>query len=211
MQVDAQLIEACKKRERYAQKVLYETFAPPMRAICLRYARTFSDAEDLLHEGFIKVFANIRQYSGKGSFEGWMKRIFINLSITYFHKKQKQNIFQNIDDVSEISLRHNRTDDEDTEADSGMKSVILNSEFSVEEIQQAMSELPDGYRMVFNLYVFEEHSHKEIGEMLKIKENTSKSQLARARKSMQQKLYDLAIRKMKYSNHDGNNYLKLVI
>jgi len=129
MQVDSQLIESCKKRERYAQKVLYESFAPLMRAICLRYAHTVSDAEDLLHEGFIKVFTNIWQYSGKGSFEGWIKRIFINLSITHFHKRQRQNLFHNIDDISEISLYRSGNEDGSVETDTGIKSVILSTDF----------------------------------------------------------------------------------
>ncbi|MCX6257512.1 MAG: RNA polymerase sigma factor [Bacteroidia bacterium] len=212
MQDDLQLIEACKKRERFAQKVLYETYAPLMRAICLRYSGAMSDAEDLMHEGFIKVFTNIKQYSGKGSFEGWMKRIFINLSITYFHKKQKHSHFQSLDEVKEINLQ-NAVTDENEEPGTGVKSVIMSTEFSVDEIQKAVNELPDGYRMVFNLYVFENYSHKEIADLLKIKENTSKSQLARARKSLQQKLYELAIIKMKNADHlkDGKSFLKLVI
>lgn len=165
------VIEGCIRGDRKSQKLLYDTYSRKLFAICLRYASDYHIAEDFLQDGFIKIFKNISGYKGSGSFEGWMKRIVINVCIEHYRKNRPL-----------ISLGDNIIPDTfDNDAD------ILSSLHQKEVIQMLQSISP-GYRTVFNLYVVEGYSHQEIAEKLGISEGTSKSQLARARYLLQKKI-----------------------
>lgn len=173
---ELQLIEGCKKQDRRSQQIVYERYGRVMYGICLRYSFDSEAAQDLLHDGFIKVFTHIVSYEGKGSFEGWMKRIFINLALETIRKdkikKQYSEDIENLSDLDEI--RDNSEDD-----------IAKISEL---ELMKMVQELPQGYRSVFNLYAIEEYSHREISEALGIAEGTSRSQYIRARLLLQEKV-----------------------
>lgn len=154
------------------QEELYNRFAPKMYAVCLRYANNSNDAQDLLQEGFIKVYRNLHRFRAEGSFEGWIRRVFINSSIEHFRKKSAQ--------LSTVSDKEENTI-EDTDI-SALDSL------AEKDIIRLIQELSPGYRTVFNLYVVEGYSHREIGELLGISEGTSKSQLARAKAILQKKV-----------------------
>ncbi|MBL7768289.1 MAG: RNA polymerase sigma factor [Flavipsychrobacter sp.] len=153
------------------QEALYQKYAPKMYAVCLRYAGNNDDAQDLLQEGFIKVFRNLEKYRHEGSFEGWMRRIFVNTSIEQYRRKVHLN---SISEQEERGI-------EDA-------SVSVLDQLAERDIVQLVQELSPGYRAVFNLYVIEGYSHKEIAELLSISEGTSKSQLARAKSILQKKV-----------------------
>jgi RNA polymerase sigma-70 factor (ECF subfamily) len=179
------IINGCKKNNKSAQIALYTKYSPILRNICYRYASDKEEAEDILHDGFIKILSNIGKFDGKGSFEGWLKKVTVNNAITHYHKKSKEKNLVRID-VSSIQIT-DEEEDESNEVD--LRNTIINSELSKEELITVINELPYGFRMVFNLYVFENFSHKEIGDKLNISMNTSKSQLSRARKLLQKLLY----------------------
>jgi RNA polymerase sigma-70 factor (ECF subfamily) len=146
------------------QELLYHKFSPKMYTVCLRYSGNPEDARDLLQEGFIKIFKNLGKYRGDGSFEGWIRRIFVNTSIEHFRKKVH---LQSVSETQESTI-------EDKEW-----NVLDN--LAEKDIMQMIHELSPGYKTVFNMHVIEGYSHKEIAEMLGINEGTSKSQLARAK------------------------------
>ncbi len=161
---ESDLIEGCIKGDRQMQKLLYHRFSPKMYAVCLRYSGNSEDARDLLQEGFIKIFKNLCKYRGDGSFEGWIRRIFVNTSIEHFRKKVH---LQNVTETQETSI-------EDKEW-----NVLDN--LAEKDIMKMINELSPGYKAVFNMHVIEGYSHKEIADILGINEGTSKSQLARAK------------------------------
>jgi len=167
---DADLIKGCIEGDRRMQKQLYDQFSPKMYAVCLRYMGNADDAQDILQEGFIKIFKNLERFRGEGSFEGWVRRIFVNTAIEHIRKKK---------------LNLSLTEKEDTIE---FKSVSAVENINEKDLLKIVSDLSPGYRSVFNLYVVEGFSHKEIGELLGINEGTSKSQLARARMILQQKI-----------------------
>ncbi len=175
---DLPLIEGCKKQDRRSQQIVYQRYGRVMYGICLRYSSDAESAQDLLHDGFIKVFTHIASYEGKGSFEGWMKRIFINLALETIRKdKTKKQYSEDIENLSDIDdIRDNSEDDM--------------ARISESELMKMVQELPPGYRSVFNLYAIEEYSHKEISESLGIAEGTSRSQYIRARLLLQEKVKD---------------------
>ena len=146
------------------QEMLYRQFSPKMYGVCLRYSGNVEDANDLLQEGFIKIFKNLVKFRRDGSFEGWMRRIFVNTSIEHFRKKVK---LYNVSEVQENTI-------EDVELN------VLDS-MAEKDIILLVNELAPGYKAVFNMHVIEGYSHKEIAEILGITEGTSKSQLARAK------------------------------
>jgi len=183
---ESQIIDGCRKYNRRAQKELYLKYAPLLRGISIRYSRNYSEAEDILQDGFLKIFSNIKQYSGKGSFEGWMKRIVINTAINHYNQSIRDSHYD-IDEIKETDI-----DNDETDNNEDIRGAVTNTEFTREDILNVVNELPDGYRMVFNLYVMEDLTHKKIAEMLDISESTSKSQLSRARKIIQKKLFDLS-------------------
>lgn len=172
---ELQIIAGCKEQKREAQRILYERYARKMYGICLRYSSDHADAQDLLQDGFMKVFAHIGTFQEKGSFEGWLKRIFINLSLESLRKKK--SLFQFSDDIQNVP----DVIDDSTE-DSQMYKL------SEVELLKMVQELPQGYSTVFNLYAIEDFSHKEIAEMLDISEGTSRSQYVRARQILQRKV-----------------------
>ncbi|MCA0398783.1 MAG: sigma-70 family RNA polymerase sigma factor [Bacteroidetes bacterium] len=162
------------------QESLYRKFAGKMYAVCLRYAGNSDDAQDLLQEGFIKVFRNLDKFRHEGSFEGWMRRVFVNTSIEHYRRKVHLNPIGETEE--------NRIED---------VSVSALDQLAEKDIVQLVQELSPGYRTVFNLYVIEGYSHKEIGDMLQISEGTSKSQLARAKSILQKKVADILGEKRK--------------
>jgi RNA polymerase sigma-70 factor (ECF subfamily) len=154
------------------QEELYNRFSAKMYAVCLRYSGNSDDAQDLLQEGFIKVYKNLHRFRAEGSFEGWIRRVFVNSSIEQFRKKSIQ--VTNVSDREEIIV-----------ADSDISALDTLAE---QDIIKLIQELSPGYRTVFNLYVVEGYSHKEISDELGISEGTSKSQLARARGILQKRV-----------------------
>ncbi len=166
------LIQDCIAGKRASQERLYQLFAPKMFAICLRYASNKANAEDILQEGFIKVFNHLDKYRGDGSFEGWIKRVFVNTSIEYYRKSIVNQRFVEIEKVYDYSTK------EESAFNKLAKQDLLNT----------IQKLPTGYRTVFNMYAIEGYTHKEISNILNISEGTSKSQLARARAMLKKML-----------------------
>jgi len=164
------LIKGCIDEDRGSQELLFRTYSAKMFAVCLYYSKNRTDAEDYLHNGFIKVFQSIKQYKAKGSFEGWLRKIFINIMLEDFRKMKIRSIEMELVEVS------NQVFGDD-----------IISQINTEEMTKLIQELSPAYRMVFNLYAIEGYTHKEIGKMLGISEGTSKSNLARARKILQDK------------------------
>lgn len=167
------IIQGCKKDDRKSQKQLYDIYTPVLFGICIRYAQDRPEAEDVLQEGFIKILTKISDYTGKGSFEGWMKRIMVNTAITHYHKNKK---YTNNFDFQEI--KESKIDG----------SAYKNNEFTKDELLNVIKSLPEGYKIVFNLYAIEGYKHKEIAKKLSIDVNTSKSQYSRAKKLLRSKL-----------------------
>jgi RNA polymerase sigma factor (sigma-70 family) len=164
-------LDSLRKGTPDAQRRLYDQYAPKMFALCLRYASSTEEAEDLLQEGFIKIFFSLHQYRGIGSFEGWMRKIFINKAIERFNKKHLY--------TSEINDRETQSLFCETANSSGFDNLAL------KDMLNLIQSLSHGYRTVFNLYVIEGFSHSEIAKMLNISESTSKSQLSRAKTILQ--------------------------
>lgn len=162
---EEKLLNACIAKNSSAQKALYHKFAPTMFGICLRYASDYHIAEDILQDGFVKVFRNIQKFRGDGSLEGWIKRIFVNTAIEQYRKSAKMYRFTSLELVMENSFEDQR---------------LLDLEHN--ELLALIQQLPDGYRLVFNLYTIEGYTHDEIAKELNVKIGTSKSQLARAKK-----------------------------
>ncbi len=206
-----EIIQACQRGEELAQKLLYEQFSTKMRAICFRYLGNIEDAEDILHEGFIMVFTKINQFADRGSFEGWIKRIFINISLRHIKNTRKSSLVYGDEKILQWENENfsSPISNQDSEKP---KDIINRMDFSRDELMNALQTLPEGYRIVFNLYVFEKNSHKEIAKLLSISENTSKSQLSRARKFLQQKLYEMSLERDKNEkNRQYKDFLKVVI
>ncbi len=192
MDVPKKIIKRLKKRDKKALEWLFEKYSKVFKAIALRYTKNEILSDDIVQEVFLIIYDKIDQYSGKGSFEGWMKRITVNLALKYL-KEQKKDIFELPEDDHFVSQQELEEDIDFSDP----KSVILNTNFTQDEIFEAISELPDGFRIVFNMYVLEGFKHKEIAEKLGISVNTSKTQLLRARKHLQKKLYKIALEKQK--------------
>jgi RNA polymerase sigma-70 factor (ECF subfamily) len=165
---DSDLIEGCLKGDRKMQHELYKRFAPKMYGVCLRYASNAEEAEDILQEGFIKVYNKIGSFRREGSFEGWIRRIFVNTAIEQFRKKV---YLQPITEIEEDTVEG--------------KYLSVLDRLSEKDIIQLIQQLSPGYRTVFNMYVVEGYTHKQISEMLGISEGTSKSQLSRAKMILQ--------------------------
>lgn len=174
---EKEIIEGCLKNNMKAQKMLYQAYASLFLGICMRYAKDKQEAEDVLQEGFLKIFKRIDQFTGVGSFEGWMKRIIVNTAITNFRQNQKRYNQVVIEQIPE----------EETEVSAE------DFEYTHEELLKVIQSLPPGYRMVFNLFAIEGYPHKEIADQLGIDVTTSKSQYSRARKLLQKKLLELKL------------------
>jgi RNA polymerase sigma factor (sigma-70 family) len=167
-----ELITRCQDNDRQAQELLYRQYSSVLYGMCLKYAPNQMEAEDNLQDAFITIFQRIGQYQGKGSFEGWMKRIAINTVLQKYRQKRLYDL--PADDLIEEKL--------DEDLDDGSATLPLPFLLSI------IQELPERYRLVFNLYVLDGHTHKEIAELLGISDGTSKSNLARARQLLQQKI-----------------------
>ncbi len=164
------LLEGCLIGESIAQKQLYQRYAPKMFGLCLRYSENFQIAEDVLQEGFIKVFYKLDEFRHEGSFEGWLKRIFINTAIEY-NRKEKKHRHLIIEEDLEMSLSY-----------SAIEHLIK------DDLINMIQQLPKGYRQIFNLYVIDGFNHIEISALLSISVGTSKSQLARARQALKKQI-----------------------
>lgn len=178
-----QIILECCKNSRRAQKELFDMFAPYMLGVCMRYAKNRAEAEDIIQEAFVKIFLNIKNYTATGSFEGWMRKVVVNTAITCYRQNLKYLFIENIENINEKEVENNNEE--------------VENEYSEEQLLKIINSLPDGYRVIFNLYAIEGYKHKEISEILNIDENTSKSQFSRARKMIQQKLFQLSDKKIK--------------
>jgi len=172
------ILKGCREGKRIAQKQLYEKYVSSMLAICLRYSKSRDEAEDLIQEGFLKIFHNINTYRKRGSLEGWIKRIMINHALNQYKKNRKIPYAEDVDEINESEILFF---DEEAEYIEPVPA---------ETLLTMIQTLPEGYRMVFNLYVFEKYSHKEIAEAMNISENTSKTQLMKARRQLQGKIFE---------------------
>ena len=168
---DDELIKGCLVRERNAQKLLYDTFSPKMYALCHRYVKDSMEAEDVLVTAFMKVFDKIAQFKNEGSFEGWIRKIVVNEALAHLRKNRSMYLETDLE-----------------QADREPNYDHLSNHLEVEDLMKMVKELPTGYRIVFNLFAIDGYSHKEIAEQLGISENTSKSQLSRARLHLQKLL-----------------------
>ncbi|MDG5799921.1 sigma-70 family RNA polymerase sigma factor [Marinilabiliaceae bacterium ANBcel2] len=183
-----EIIENCKKGKREAQKKLYELYAPQLLAVCIRYTKNREDAEDFLHEGFLKIFDKIDQYKGSGSIEGWMRRLMVNSILEEFRKNKKYTF---LDESYLTNFNEKESDSADSEEDDSSDAV------SLKEVLAIIEELPKKYQMVFKLYVLEEYSHNEIANQLNISIGTSKSNLSRARRWIKNRLEKKTVKKKK--------------
>jgi RNA polymerase sigma-70 factor (ECF subfamily) len=172
MEFDKSLIQKLKENDRKAQEAFYLFFAPKMFGICLRFSADSDEAQDILQEGFIRVFRYVKDYRGEGSFDGWVRRTIVNTAINHYKKRIKRSFTKPIEHAGPAAEFN----------------AHIVEQMSADEILEVIKELPDGYRTVFNLNIIEGYTHKEIGELLGISENTSKSQLSRARIAIQKKL-----------------------
>jgi RNA polymerase sigma-70 factor (ECF subfamily) len=171
---ETDLIKGCIKDNAHCQRMLFEQYAGKMMSVCLRYANDTMEAEDIMQDGFIKVFQYLHQFKFEGSFEGWIRRIIVNTAIRHLEKKKIQ--FKEIDD-------------------SGSNAPKLDpyaySHLGQDDLMKLINQLPEGYKLVFNLNVIEGYSHEEIAEMLHIQPGTSRSQLVKARKMLQHQILQL--------------------
>src|ERR1700761_582429 len=178
-----QLIDRCKAGERKAQELLYKQFAAKMLGVCMRYAVDRMEAEDMLQNGFIKVFQKIADYRGDGSFEGWVRRIMVHCSIEYYRKHHKM---MQVVDLEESGHEPS-------------VNPVAAANLDAKDLMALIQRLSPGYRMVFNLYAIEGYSHKEIGEMMGISEGASKSQLSRARSILKEQVIKMEGRNYEYA------------
>jgi RNA polymerase sigma-70 factor (ECF subfamily) len=172
MQDEASLIQACIKQNRAAQKKLYDLYAPKMLGVCYRYAQSKEEAEDMLQEGFIKVFQKLDSFKFQGVFEGWLRRIFVNTAINIIRKYQKLQYETDIEEAGTMASN---------------AAEVLDA-MQNKEVIELIRNMPQGYRTVLNLYAIEGYSHKEIGEMLGINESSSRSQFTRAKAVLAKKI-----------------------
>lgn len=167
------LISGCRKKHRQAQRDVYNWLSPRMLAICRRYIKDVNEAESVMITGFMKVLGKIEQYSGEGSFEGWVRRIMVNESLLYIRKNKGMYI--------EVDIEY---------ADTEPNYELASENLEADDLLILINGLPIGYRTVFNMFAIEGYSHREIAESLAISENTSKSQLSRARKMLQKQIIE---------------------
>ena len=171
-QEERDIIAQAADNNRHAQHKIYSKYAPKMLGVCRQYIKDLQQAEDIMITAFMKVFTNLKNFEHKGSFEGWVRRIMVNECISYIRVQKK------------VSFLEDEYYTEDTFNN-------IESHFSVEDIQTLIDSLPDGYKMVFNLFAIEGFKHQEIAKMLGISEGTSKSQLSHARKMLQEQINKL--------------------
>jgi len=173
---ERQLIEGCIRGESWAQKALYELYASAMMSVCQRYVSNRETARDLLHDGFVKLFTKIHTYSGAGSFNGWMRKIFATTALEHLRRK----------DVLQCSVDVETDECQDIEDD-----VSHFEHLSAKDLLACIAKLPSGYRTVFNMYAIEGYTHVEIAKELKVCESTVRAQYAKARRSLQEMMKEL--------------------
>jgi RNA polymerase sigma factor (sigma-70 family) len=183
MMSDRQIVDGCTRHDRKAQQALYDRYSRFLLGICLRYATDKAEAEDILQESFLKIFFNVKDFSGAGSFTGWLRKIAVNTAITHYHKNLKYRYHIDIELYVPV--------------EDGVTSFEEDF-FTSDELYRVLNELSQGYRMVFNLYAIEGYKHKEIAEILGIDTNTSKSQYSRAKAVIRDKLEKLRRLKTSY-------------
>lgn len=174
---DNELVEACLKGSADAQRLLFERYSGRMMGLCLRYAGSREEAEDMLQEGFIRVFEKLDKFSGTGAFSGWMSTVIVNSALIMIRKKKREGYQEDIDEVSDL-----RNDE-----------VDVLSQMSANELMAVVQQMPQGYRTVFNLFAIEGYAHKEIADMLDITESTSKTQFHKAKAFLRKELEKLNI------------------
>ena len=179
-----ELLEGCKAGNRKMQEALYKQTASKMMAVCMRYAKDRIEAEDVLQVGYIKIFQKVKEYRGEGSFEGWIRRIMVNTAIESYRKNLRTLNVVPIEDAYE-------------QPSTGFDF----SRLGMQDLMKVIQKLADGYRMVFNMYIIEGYSHKEIAETLGISEGASKSQLSRARAILKEEI--LKMEGINYATHAG--------
>ncbi|MDR3134233.1 MAG: sigma-70 family RNA polymerase sigma factor [Prevotellaceae bacterium] len=170
---ECDLITACVKGNVVAQRQLYDRYAAKMLGVCLRYAGTREEARDLLHDGFIRVFKKIKTYKGEGAFEGWMRKLFVNMALEYIRKKDALKKYE----------------DYPVFMPAADESVF--EKIAAAELMEKIAALPAGYRAVFNLYAIEGYSHREIAGLLHITESASRSQYTRAKNYLQKMIEEI--------------------
>lgn len=181
---EEELIKKAISRDQGAMEALYDRYAPALLSLCYRYCGNQMDAEDMLHDGFLKIIGNIHKFRilNHGTLLNWMKRIMVNTTLNHLRERKKERIFIDLDSAEVIS--DSMASEEDLPPD-------LYQQLGQEKIHRLICDLPVGYRTVFNLYVFEEYGHREIADLLHISENTSKSQLSKARSLLRKKMNQL--------------------
>ena len=162
------LIEGCLRKDSKCQKALYEQFKVPMYRICLRYAADSYEAQDMLQDGFIKVYSDLHQFRREGPLGAWIRRVMVNTALTHLRKKKK--LFSDVDISNLSNVVHTNEN--------------IHAELDAQKLTMLVQQLPPGYRVVFNMYVIEGYPHKEIAEKLNISVNTSKSQLSKAKATL---------------------------
>ena len=170
---EEELIKGCLRRDPSAQKLLYDSYSSKMYSLCYRYVRNPMEAEDILVTAFVKIFDKIQQFKSEGSFEGWIRRIVVNEALTFLRRNRSMYLETDLE-----------------QADREPDYNALSDHLEAEDLLKMIQELPTGYRIVFNLYAIDGYSHKEIADQLGISENTSKSQLSRARTFLQKLLIE---------------------
>jgi RNA polymerase sigma factor (sigma-70 family) len=186
---DLEIIKGCAKHNRKAQQMLYDKYSRFLLSVCMRYATDKSEAEDILQDSFLKIYLSIGDFSGTGSFAGWMRKVAVNTAITHYHKNLKHRYHIEIEEYVSVETG---------------TSSFEEDLFTSDELFRVMNDLPAGYRMVFNLYAVEGYKHKEIAEILGIDTNTSKSQYSRAKAVLRDKLEKLRILKKRYTDSSEN-------
>jgi len=172
---EEEMIKRCLKNDPLAQRTLYDKLGPKMMGVCLRYMMNVEEAQDVLQDGFIKIFEKLGAYSGTGSFEGWVRRIFVNTALDAIRKNKNLKHQTQIDDVA-YALKSN---------DFIFETLVA------EDLMKVLQQLPLGYKTVFNLYAIEGYSHKEVAEKMNITVNTSKSQFSRAKAMLRELIIEL--------------------
>lgn len=162
------LLVECRKGNPNAQKALYEQYKVPLFRVCLRYAKDRPEAEDMLQDGFVKIFSDLHQYKGEGALGGWLRRVVVNIALQHIRKHKK---FENTVDLEQAT-------------ELPQTQEVATANLNAEALTKMIQKLPAGYRTVFNLYVVEGYSHQEIADLLGVNVNTSKSQLSKAKATL---------------------------
>lgn len=188
---EQELVRGCSEKSGKHYHLLFERYYGKMFNVCRRYAKNHEEARDMVQEGFIRVFKTILQFKGEGSFEGWMRRVMVTTCINYYHKHNRKDTVEYIDNIQLASA---------ADETNGFEINEVEKHYDAERLLQMIQDLPTGYRMVFNLYAIEGYSHLEIAGKLHITESTSRSNLAKARQKLKQMIHSPLTEKV--LNHD---------